>query len=581
MSLWRLYKRFRWWDWIFLFVICGLTVMQVWCTMLNVDYMKNLIAAIQFNQQNDALYNGGMIIAMAAGTFACQVIIALLASEMTASLATRLRDEVYQKVNDFSVGDIGKFSTASLITRTSNDIENVQMSTLMTFRMIFSAPVTAVWAICKFATDASKELTWVVIVAVFVIVAVLMTVMVFVLPKFKVAQKFIDRLNQVTREGISGVRVVRAYNAEDYQNAKFKKANDDLTKVNLFTGRMMQLFNPVMTIVLDGASLGIYAIGASLMKKGETDYSVIVSFSNLAVQVIMAFMMLLFLFVMLPRAMVSAKRIDEVLRTKSSIVDPVHPVSPAENVHGELAFHDVGFAYPDAEEEVVSGIDFKIHQGQTLAFIGATGSGKSTVINLIPRLFDCTSGEVLVDGVNVKNMTQKDLRSRIGFVPQRGNLFRGSLKDNIGFGQEQINEASIEKAASCACADEFIQKMEGGYDAPIASGGTNVSGGQRQRLCIARALLKNPKILILDDSTSAVDTHTDALIREAFRTEIPDVTKFIVAQRILSIKDCDKILILDDGKILDQGNHEELLSRSPVYRELVETQLGGGDFDAE
>ena len=317
------------------------------------------------------------------------------------------------------------------------------------------------------------------------------------------------------------------------------------------------------------------------MKKGETDYSVIVSFSNLAVQVIMAFMMLLFLFVMLPRAMVSAKRIDEVLRTKSSIVDPVHPVSPAENVHGELVFHDVGFAYPDAEEEVVSGIDFKIHQGQTLAFIGATGSGKSTVINLIPRLFDCTSGEVLVDGVNVKNMTQKDLRSRIGFVPQRGNLFRGSVKDNIGFGQEQINEASIEKAASCACADEFIQKMEGGYDAPIASGGTNVSGGQRQRLCIARALLKNPKILILDDSTSAVDTHTDALIREAFRTEIPDVTKFIVAQRILSIKDCDKILILDDGKILDQGNHEELLSRSPVYRELVETQLGGGDFDAE
>ena len=573
MSLWRLYKRFRWWDWIFLFVICGLTVMQVWCTMLNVDYMKNLIAAIQFNQQNNALYNGGMIIAMAAGTFACQVIIALLASEMTASLATRLRDEVYQKVNDFSVGDIGKFSTASLITRTSNDIENVQMSTLMTFRMIFSAPVTAVWAICKFATDASKELTWVVIVAVFVIVAVLMTVMVFVLPKFKVAQKFIDRLNQVTREGISGVRVVRAYNAEDYQNAKFKKANDDLTKVNLFTGRMMQLFNPVMTIVLDGASLGIYAIGASLMKKGETDYSVIVSFSNLAVQVIMAFMMLLFLFIMLPRAMVSAKRIDEVLRTKSSIVDPVHPVSPAENVHGELAFHDVGFAYPDAEEEVVSGIDFKIHQGQTLAFIGATGSGKSTVINLIPRLFDCTSGEVLVDGVNVKNMTQKDLRSRIGFVPQRGNLFRGSVKDNIGFGQEQINEASIEKAASCACADEFIQKMEGGYDAPIASGGTNVSGGQRQRLCIARAAAIEPEIFVFDDSFSALDFKTDRTVRENLKKMYPNATKVIVAQRVGTIMDADLILVLDAGKVVGKGTHRELLENCPTYRDIALSQL--------
>ena len=573
MSLWRLYRRFRWWDWIFLVVICALTVLQVWCTMLNVDYMQNLIAAIQYNRQSDALYNGGMIAAMAASVFACQVIIAFLASEMTASLATRLRDEVYQKVNDFSVGDIGKFSTASLITRTSNDIENVQMSTLMMFRMIFSAPVTAVWAICKFASEASAELTWVVAISVLVIVVVLTVVMAFVLPKFKVAQKFIDRLNQVTREGISGVRVVRAYNAENYQNEKFKKANDDLTKVNLFTGRMLQLFNPVMSIVLDGATLGIYAIGASLMKTGETDYSVVVSFANLAVQVIMAFMMLLFLFVMLPRAMVSAKRIDEVLRTPSTVVDPLNPISPAENIHGELTFHDVGFAYPDAEEEVVAGVDFQIKQGQTLAFIGATGSGKSTIIHLIPRLFDCSSGEILVDGVNVKDMTQKDLRSRIGFVPQRGNLFHGTVKDNIGFGQETLDEKAIQKAAQCACAEEFIQKMDGGYEAPIASGGTNVSGGQRQRLCIARAAAINPEIFVFDDSFSALDFKTDRTVRENLKKMYPESTKVIVAQRVGTIMDADLILVLDAGKVVGKGTHRELLENCPTYRDIALSQL--------
>ena len=572
MSLFRLYKRFRPLDYVFLVCIAGLTVLQVWCTMLNVDYMSDFVTAIMYQQTNDILYNCGMMVAVAFGTVACQIVIAICASSMTASLATKIRDEVYSRVNDYGIGDIQKYSTASLITRTSNDIENVQMSTLMMLRMVLSAPVTAIWAICKIQ-EASAQLTWVVAVGVFVIVLSLVLVMIFVIPKFKVSQKVIDRLNQVTREGITGVRVVRAYNAEGYQDEKFKKANDNLTKINLFTGRALQLFNPIMTIVLDGVTLGIYAVGASLMKSGEAQYSVVVAFSSLSVQVIMAFMMLLFLFIMLPRAMVSAKRIDEVLRYEPTIKDPTNPVVPDESNKGLLTFNHVTFAYPDAEAPVVDDIDFKAEKGQTVAIIGETGSGKSSIINLIARLFDVTEGSVEIDGVDVRSMTQKELRSRIGFVPQKGNLFSGTVSENIAFGLETIDEEAVKKAAECACATEFISKMDGGFDAKIASGGTNVSGGQRQRLCIARAAAINPEIFVFDDSFSALDFKTDKQVRSNLKLFYPEATKVIVAQRVGTIMDADLILVLDSGVVVGKGTHKELLSSCPQYRDIALSQL--------
>lgn len=570
MSLLRLYSRFRWYDWVFLVLICGLTVLQVYCSMLNVDYIAGITAAIGALDSGAIWHNGGMMVAVAAGQMGCQIVIAVLASEMTASLATRIREQVYDRVNSFGLGDINKFSTASLITRTSNDIENVQMTTLLTFRMLFSAPVTAIWAICKIQAS-SMELTWVAIVAISIIVVVLGCIVFVVFPKFKISQKIIDRLNLVTREGISGVRVIRAYNAEDYQNAKFRDANDDLRRINLFTSRRLSLMNPVMSIVLDGATLGIYALGATLMDAGTVNYPTVVSFSTLTVQIIFAFMMLLMLFVMLPRAMVCAKRIDEVLRTEPSIVDPKEPKTFVEE--GTVRFEDVSFGYADGEHPVIEHVNFSAKKGQTVAFIGETGSGKTTIVNLVARLYDATSGAVYVDGVNVKDVKQKDLRRIIGFVPQRGNLFSGTVSDNIGFGLDEMDQETMMKAAKAACADEFVSKMENGYESHIAAGGTNVSGGQRQRLCIARAAAIDPEIFVFDDSFSALDFKTDRTVRENLHREYPNATKLIVAQRVGTIMDADLILVLKEGEVVGEGTHRELLETCPTYRDIALSQL--------
>lgn len=572
MSLLRLFKRFRFYDWIFLVLISGLTVLQVYCSMRNVDYISGLTGAIILQDPSAIWWNGGMMVAVSAGQFACQVVIAILASEMTASLATRLREEVYDRVSSFSLGDINKFSTASLITRTSNDIENVQMTCLLVFRMLFSAPVTAVWAICKIQAT-SVELTWVAIVAILLIVLFLSVMVFLVVPKFKVSQKIIDRLNLVTREGISGVRVVRAYNAEGYQNDKFQKANDDLMNLNLYTSRIMQLMNPVMTIVLDGSALAIYAVGAVLMKDLRIDYPTVVAFSSLCIQIIFAFMMLLMLFVMLPRAMVCAKRVDEVLRMSPSIHDPETEVLPEEGVRGLVRFEDVSFGYADADHPVITNVSFEAKQGQTVAFIGETGSGKTTLVNLVARLFDATSGNVYVDNVNVKDMKQSTLHAKVGFVPQRGNLFSGTVKDNIGFGLESIDEASMKEAAEVACASEFVEKMPEGYESHIAAGGTNVSGGQRQRLCIARAVAIHPEIFVFDDSFSALDFKTDKAVRENLKKHCPEATKLIVAQRVGTIMDADLILVLSEGKVVGQGTHRELLQTCPTYRDIALSQL--------
>lgn len=615
----KMFKRFRPIDWVFLVLIVGLTILQVWCTMMMVDYMADLIEVITYlSYQGDpsglgeeflAIYNsfgswealiaaaqsipglsemlptlqaiasatvsdiwvaGGMMLLVVASSTATQVIVSILASAIAAHFATSVRSDINIKVSQFGLQEINKFSTASLVTRSTNDIEQVQMTMLLMMRMVFAAPVTAIWAICKIES-ASWQLTVAVAVAIALLVAGLALIMAAVLPKFKVSQRYIDRINGITRENLSGIRVVHAYNAEGYQEEKFKKANDDLTKLNLFTGRVIGLISPIMVILMDGITLAIYWLGAILINEGTMNYAEISSFTMLATQIIMSFMMLLMMFVMWPRASVSAKRLNEVLDTKPSIVDPANPVAPEKL--GTVEFKDVTFYYPDGEEPALSSISFKANKGETIAIIGPTGCGKTTLVNLLPRLYDASEGEVLIDGVNVKEYSQHELRSRIGFVPQRGLLFSGTVRSNIAFGEKEISDEEVKEAAKIACANNFIVDMEGEYDAPIAQGGTNVSGGQRQRLCIARAVATKPEIYVFDDSFSALDFKTDLQVRTNIKEHAAGATRIIVAQRIGTIMDADLILVLNEGKVVGAGKHQELLRNCPEYRDIALSQL--------
>ena len=519
---------------------------------------------------SDIWVAGGMMLLVVASSTATQVIVSILASAIAAHFATSVRSDINNKVSQFGLQEINKFSTASLVTRSTNDIEQVQMTMLLMMRMVFAAPVTAIWAICKIES-ASWQLTVAVAVAIALLVAGLALIMAAVLPKFKVSQRYIDRINGITRENLSGIRVVHAYNAEGYQEEKFKKANDDLTKLNLFTGRIIGLISPIMVILMDGITLAIYWLGAILINEGTMNYAEISSFTMLATQIIMSFMMLLMMFVMWPRASVSAKRLNEVLDTKPSIVDPANPVAPEKL--GTVEFKDVTFYYPDGEEPALSSISFKANKGDTIAIIGPTGCGKTTLVNLLPRLYDASEGEVLIDGVNVKEYSQHELRSRIGFVPQRGLLFSGTVRSNIAFGEKEISDEEVKEAAKIACADGFIVDMEGEYDAPIAQGGTNVSGGQRQRLCIARAVATKPEIYVFDDSFSALDFKTDLQVRTNIKEHAAGATRIIVAQRIGTIMDADLILVLNEGKVVGAGKHQELLRNCPEYRDIALSQL--------
>ena len=616
--MFKMLKSFRKRDWIALFFIIGLTITQVWCTMMMTDYMSNIIKAImfvdyktnpghineQFGQMFEALGNdwdaviailkstnspmletaeaiknasvsdiwywGGMMLLVVTGSVACQLVISVLASMIVASFAVTTRDKLNKKISSFSMAEINKFSTASLVTRSTNDIEQVQMTYLMMMRMVFAAPVTAIWAICKIQS-ASWQLTTATAVAIVVLVIALTILVVTVLPKFKVAQTYVDKLNGITRENLNGIRVVRAYNAEQYQEDKFKKANDDLTKLNLFSGRVLGLLSPIIVIVMDGVTLSMYWIGAYLINGGTLAYNEVSSYTMLVTQIIMAFMMLLMMFVMLPRASVSAKRINEVLDTKPSIVDPANPVVPEKL--GTIEFNDVSFSYPDGEENILEHISFKAKQGDTIAIIGPTGCGKSTLVQLLDWLYDATEGEVKVDGVNVKEMSQTELHSRIGYVPQKGVLFSGTVKSNIGFGLKEIDDEVIKNSAKIACADEFIENMEDKYDAKIAQGGTNVSGGQRQRLCIARAVATRPEIFVFDDSFSALDFKTDLKVRQNLKESQKDATKVIVAQRIGTVMDADLILVLEEGKLVGKGTHKELLQTCKLYKDIALSQL--------
>ena len=616
--MFKLYKKLRPVDWVLLAVLVGLTVLQVYCTMLLVDYIKDIISSITYlNYHNnpaaispeigaavsengwdyivgvigeggfpdelaslllkaanaktgDILYNGGMMLLVAASSAVAQGLVGLIASYVSAGLSARLRSAVYSKVDSFSVAERDRFSTPSLITRTTNDVQQVQMANILMLRMAFAAPVTAVWAICKIQ-GTSTYLTLATVIAVIALVLFLALLMVFVLPKFKIMQKLLDKLNGVSRENLTGIRVIRAYNAEEYQKDKFEKSNEAITKAQLFAGRMMSLMSPVMMLIMNGVSLAIYWLGSHLINAGSTDYATVAAFMQLASQIIMAFMMLMMMFVLLPRAQVSAKRINEVLETPLSVTDPETEEPLKEE--GTVEFKNVSFGYPDSDEKVIHNISFRAEKGETVAFIGSTGSGKSTLINLVPRFFDVTDGKVLVDGVDVRNIKQKTLRSVIGYVPQKGVLFSGTVKSNIAFGDESLDDEKIISAAKIAEADEFIRNMENGYGSEISQGGKNVSGGQKQRLSIARAVAVNPQIFIFDDSFSALDYKTDRKVRENLKAAADGATKLIVAQRIGTIMDADKIIVLDNGNAVGVGTHKQLLKSCPVYREIALSQL--------
>lgn len=616
--MFKLYKKLRPVDWVLLAVLVGLTVLQVYCTMLLVDYIKDIISSITYlNYHNnpaaispeigaavsengwdyivgiigeggfpdelsslllnaanaktgDILYNGGMMLLVAASSAVAQGLVGLIASYVSAGLSARLRSAVYSKVDSFSVAERDRFSTPSLITRTTNDVQQVQMANILMLRMAFAAPVTAVWAICKIQ-GTSTYLTLATVVAVIALVLFLALLMVFVLPKFKIMQKLLDKLNGVSRENLTGIRVIRAYNAEEYQKDKFEKSNEAITKAQLFAGRMMSLMSPVMMLIMNGVSLAIYWLGSHLINAGSTDYATVAAFMQLASQIIMAFMMLMMMFVLLPRAQVSAKRINEVLETPLSVTDPETEEPLKEE--GTVEFKNVSFGYPDSDENVIHNISFRAEKGETVAFIGSTGSGKSTLINLVPRFFDVTDGQVLVDGVDVRNIKQKTLRSVIGYVPQKGVLFSGTVKSNIAFGDESPDDEKIISAAKIAEADEFIRNMENGYESEISQGGKNVSGGQKQRLSIARAVAVDPQIFIFDDSFSALDYKTDRKVRENLKAAADGATKLIVAQRIGTIMDADKIIVLDNGNAVGVGTHKQLLKSCPVYREIALSQL--------
>lgn len=569
----KMFKRFRPMDWALVTILVAFVVGKVYFDVTLPSYTSDIFNAMRnFDSTSSILSIGGIMLVYSAGSMVATIIVSYIATHLAAVFSTRLRHDVFSKVQSFSFAETNKFSTASLITRSTNDVQQVQMAIMMIFRMAIAAPITAVWAIVKI-NASSAELTLASSVWIMLLIVVLTSIFVMVLPKFKLVQKLTDRLNGVTRENLNGLRVVKAYNADSYQEAKFDKVNRDVTKVNLFVNRIMGLMQPVMMLIMNGITLTIYYVGAKLLSNSSSnlDYPTMMAFSMLVMQVLMAFMVLTMLFIMVPRASVSAKRINEILDTKFTLTDPV---SDSEKfvTSGEIEFKDVNFKYPDAEGYVLSNISFKVNKGQTVAIVGSTGSGKSTLINLVPRFFDATTGEVLVNGVNIKNVSQENLRNKIGYVPQKGVLFSGSVKSNIAYGKDLPDE-TIEKAASIAKADDFINKMEDKYDAIISQGGKNVSGGQKQRLSIARAVAIEPEIFIFDDSFSALDYKTDKEVRDNLHKYTKDTTSLIVAQRIGTVLDADMIIVLEHGSIVGKGTHKELIQTCEVYREIALSQM--------
>lgn len=577
----KIFKYFKPGEWLQVAVSLVFIVAQVWLDLKLPDYMADITRLVQTpgSPMSEIWLHGGYMLLCVLGSVAAAIIVGFFAARIAASFSQRLRSLQFSKVESFSMEEINRYSTASLITRSTNDVTQIQMLVTMGLQLIIKAPIMAVWAVMKIS---GKGFEWSLAtgVAVGILVVAIALIMVFVIPKFRKMQLLTDNLNQVTREHLTGLRVVRAYNAEDYQGKKFEKANDDLTRTQLFTSRGMAFLMPVMTLIMSGLSLAVYWIGAYLIDGAQaTDklpiFSNMVVFSAYAMQVVMSFMMLIMLFVLLPRASVSAKRINEVLDTEPTIIDGARTEGKP-GMTGEIEFRNVSFKYPGAAEYVLQSVSFSAKQGETIAFIGSTGSGKSTLINLIPRFFDATEGEVLIDGVSVKDYAAEALYNKIGYVPQKAALFRGTISSNVGYGDngvEAATEEAIKAAVSIAQGAEFVEQMEGQYEAAISQGGSNVSGGQKQRLSIARAVYRNPEIYIFDDSFSALDYKTDRALRSALKKETAGITSVIVAQRIGTIMDADQIIVLDEGRIVGKGTHKELLASCEVYKEIAMSQL--------
>jgi ATP-binding cassette subfamily B protein len=575
----RIFKNLGKRDWA---CVCGAVffiVIQVWLDLKMPDYMTEITRLVQTegSEMRDVLTAGGKMLICAMGSLLSAMIVAVFAASISTNFGATLRGKLFDRVQSFSMAEVGKFSTASLITRTTNDVMQVQMLIVMGLQAIIKAPVMGVWAVTKIS-GKSKEWMFSTAVAVALLLIIVVGGVALVLPKFRKLQKMTDELNRVTRENLTGLRVVRAYNAEEYQEAKFEKANNDLVKAHLFTGRTMAFMMPSIQLVMNGLTLAIYWVGAALIESAALTekiglFSDMIVFTQYAIQVVMAFMLLVMLFMIVPRASVSAKRILEVLDTPLSIEDGTAAGSRNDK-RGEVEFRHVSFRYPGGEEDILHDVTFTAHKGETVAFIGSTGSGKSTVVNLVPRFYDTTDGEILVDGCNVKDYTQEALRNKIGYVSQQAILFSGTVRENVAFGECGHDlDSSVVESVYTAQASEFVEKMEGGYDAHIAQGGGNLSGGQKQRLSIARAICRHPEIMIFDDSFSALDYKTDRELRKRLNTDCRDCTKLIVAQRIGTIRDADRIVVLEEGKVVGIGTHDELMETCGVYQQIAYSQL--------
>lgn len=580
----RILKHLRWKEWLLVAACVVLIVGQVQLDLALPDYMSEITRLVQTegSQMSDILFAGGKMLLCALGSMLLTVCTTFFTAQIASRFSARLRGEMYRKVVGFSNEEINRFSTASLITRTTNDISQLQMFFSFGMQSLIKAPIMAFIAVGKIST---KSWEWSLLTGgVIAFVCVLLVfIMLYAVPRMKKMQTLTDNLNRITRENLTGLQVVRAYNAENYQEGKFAKANEEMTRNSQQANIAMSVMNPGMNLAMNGLTLGIYWIGAALISAIAVTspaammeriglFSDMVVFMQYAMQVIMAFLMLVMIFVMLPRVTVSAGRVNEVLDTKARIVDGKETQGKP-GMKGEIEFRDVSFRYPDADGDTIHHISFTAHHGQTVALIGATGCGKSSIINLIPRLYDATSGQVLVDGVDVRDYTQDALRSKIGFVPQKAFLFSGTVSSNVGYGEDKSSGAAIRKAVAIAQAAEFVESPEVGYSGTVAQGGTNFSGGQKQRLSIARAVARDPEILVFDDSFSALDYKTDHALRQALREQTSGTTNIIVAQRIGTIRDADCILVIEDGAIVGKGTHRELMESCKVYQEIAYSQL--------
>ena len=564
--------------WLMFIILVGFTYAMVMANLWLPDKMSEIVNNGIIKQDMPAIWHNGlaMIVVTAAGGL-CSIVIGFLAARIATGMAQKLRTELFGRVESFALADFNKFSTASLITRSTNDIQQIQMTSILLLRLALMAPIMAIGGLQK-AIHNAPNLSWIIALAVSVLLVVIAVLFVIAVPRFKKLQTLVDKLNLVTRENLVGLKVIRAFHNEKIEQKKFQQANTELNKMNLFVNRLMMLLDPIMTLVMNFSSVAIVWFGAHLISSGNLQIGNMMAFLEYAMQVIISFLLLSMVFIMVPRAAVSVKRVGEVLDTLPSIVDPPSPQQLPNDAMGKIEFKDVTFTYPDADLPVLSSINFTAEPGQTTAFIGSTGSGKSTLINLIPRFYDVSAGQILLDGVDIRQLKLEELYDQIGYVPQKGVLFSGTIASNIKYGNAKASQKLVEKSAKIAQATEFISELKNGYKNEIAQGGSNVSGGQRQRLSIARAIAVEPNVYIFDDSFSALDFKTDAKLRLALAKETKHKTVLIVGQRINTIMNADKIIVLDEGKIVGQGTHQELMKNCQVYQEIAASQLSEDDL---